>query len=92
MNVFDLFIVIASLANLLVGFLVLTKSNKDNYNLKFAHATFGVSIGGFSTILLNYYTNMFWERVLFTSSIAGVFLLHLILTNILLRRIKRLRI
>ena len=64
---------LASLFNLVLGLLIiLRRKNQSPLSLFFAVSTISVASWGGSTIILNIYTTMFWERILFASAITAV--------------------
>ena len=73
MNIVDILIFVSSLANFVIAISVIPKSKTNKYIIAFFLSVLGTSFWGLSTLVLNYYTNMFWERFLFTSSILAVF-------------------
>lgn len=76
----EILILFASSINLALTILITYKS-KSKHAKYFALSTLSVSIWGFSTILLNSYTNMLWERLVFLSATSGVYFITLFSTQ-----------
>ncbi|MDQ7020726.1 MAG: hypothetical protein Q9M91_02660 [Candidatus Dojkabacteria bacterium] len=65
---------LTSIANLILAFSVASRSKGlTYYGRSFSVATFFIGMWGVATISLNEYTNMFWERILFSSALIALY-------------------